>query len=55
MLLTGRQEERATLTVLPAAVPAVAAYQKWGWYKVAEKRNPLPGAPVFAVMVKDLR
>ncbi|MEU7739581.1 GNAT family N-acetyltransferase [Nonomuraea sp. NPDC049158] len=55
MLLTSRPEERATLTVLPAATPAVAAYRKWGWYKVGEKRNPLPGAPVFAVMIRNLR
>lgn len=54
MLLAGRPEERATLTVLPAAAPAVAAYRKWGWRKVGEKRNPLPGAPVFAVMLRDL-
>ncbi|WP_219463752.1 GNAT family N-acetyltransferase [Nonomuraea rhizosphaerae] len=55
LLLSGRQEERATLTVLPAATPAVIAYRKWGWHKVGDKRNPLPGAPVFAVMVKELR
>jgi len=54
LLLAGRTEERATLTVLPAAAPALAAYRKWGWRKVAEKRNPLPGAPVFAVMLRDL-
>ncbi|MGN9844814.1 GNAT family N-acetyltransferase [Nonomuraea sp. H19] len=54
LLLTGRPEERATLTVLPAATPAVAAYRKWGWRQVGEKRNPLPGAPVFAVMVRGL-
>ncbi|GGM71936.1 N-acetyltransferase [Thermopolyspora flexuosa] len=53
-LLADRTEERATLTVLPAAAPALAAYRKWGWRKVAEKRNPLPGAPVFMVMVRDL-
>jgi hypothetical protein len=53
-LLAGRPEERATLTVLPAAHPARRAYAKWGWYKVAEKRNPLPGSPVFDVMVREL-
>jgi hypothetical protein len=40
--------------VLPVAAPALAAYRKWGRRKVAEKRNPLPGAPVFMVMVRDL-
>jgi hypothetical protein len=37
-LLENRPEERATLTVLPAATPAQAAYRKWGWRKVAQKR-----------------
>ncbi len=54
LLLKDRPEERATLTVLPAAAPAQAAYQKWGWHKVAQKRNPLPGSPVFDVLVKRL-
>jgi hypothetical protein len=54
-LLADRPEERATLTVLPAATAAQVAYHKWGWQKVAQKRNPLPGSPVFDVMVKALR
>lgn len=54
LLLAGRTEERATLTVLPAATPAQQAYAKWGWQRVAHKRNPLPGSPVFDVMVKEL-
>jgi GNAT superfamily N-acetyltransferase len=54
MLLADRPEERATLTVLPEARPAQLAYAKWGWIKVAQKRNPLPGAPVFDVLVKPL-
>lgn len=53
-LLQDRHEERATLTVLPAADAAQAAYAKWGWRKVAQKRNPLPGSPVFDVMVREL-
>jgi hypothetical protein len=53
-LLQDRHEERATLTVLPAAEAAQAAYAKWDWRKVAQKRNPLPGSPVFDVMVKEL-
>jgi hypothetical protein len=35
-LLQDRREERATLTVLPAAEAAQAAYAKWGWRKVAQ-------------------
>jgi GNAT superfamily N-acetyltransferase len=54
LLLSNRAEERATLTVLPAATPAQRAYAKWGWQRVAQKRNPLPGSPVFDVLVKDL-
>lgn len=53
-LLKDRVEERATLTVLPDAEAAQAAYRKWGWRKVAQKRNPLPGSPVFDVLVKEL-
>jgi GNAT superfamily N-acetyltransferase len=54
LLLKDRTEERATLTVLPTAAPAQAAYQKWGWHKVAQKRNPLPGSPLFDVMLRHL-
>jgi hypothetical protein len=54
LLLKGRPEERATLTVLPAAAPAQAACRKWGWRKVAQKRNPLPGSPLFDVLLKQL-
>lgn len=54
-LMQDRPEERATLTTLPAADAAQAAYAKWGWRKVAQKHNPLPGSPIFDVLVKDLR
>lgn len=53
-LLTARTEKRATTTVLPAAAAAQAAVAKWDWRKVGQKRNPLPGAPVFDVMVRSL-
>jgi hypothetical protein len=53
-LLHDRPEERATLTVHPAATAAQVAYAKWGWHKVAQKRNPLPGSPVFDVLVREL-
>jgi hypothetical protein len=55
LLLENRIEDRATLTVLPAAAAARAAYRKWGWQAVAQKHNPLPGSPIFDVMVKELR
>jgi GNAT superfamily N-acetyltransferase len=54
LLLDNRTEERATLTVLPAALPAQEAYAKWGWQKVGQKRNPLPGSAVFDVLVRRL-
>lgn len=54
LLLKDRPEERATLTVLPAATPAQDGYQKWGWHKVAQKRNPLPGSPLFDVLIRRL-
>jgi hypothetical protein len=54
MLLRDRPEQRATLTVLPAAEPAQRAYIKWGWRAVAQKRNPLPGSPVFDVLIKKI-
>ena len=55
LLLKDRPEERATLTVLPAATPALTAYRKWGWHHVAQKRNPLPDSPLFNVLVKPLK
>lgn len=54
LLLKNRTEERATLTVLPDALPAQRAYAKWGWHRVGGKQNPLPGAPVFDVLVKEV-
>jgi hypothetical protein len=53
-LLEGRSEDRATLTVLPAAGAARAAYDRWGWQRVGLKRNPLPGSPVFEVRVRTI-
>jgi GNAT superfamily N-acetyltransferase len=55
LLLRSRDEERATLTVLPEAMPAQRAYAKWGWRKVGQKRGPLPTSPLFDVMVKRLK
>jgi hypothetical protein len=54
LLLKDRPEERAMLTALPAAEPAQAAYRKWGWHKAAQKHNPLPGSPLFDVLIKEL-
>ena len=46
LILDGRPEERATLTVLPAATAAQRAFRNWGWRKVARTRDLRPGATV---------
>jgi ribosomal protein S18 acetylase RimI-like enzyme len=51
LILAGRAEERATLTVRPAAAPAQAAFRSWGWRKVARAREPEPGSPLLDVLV----
>ena len=51
LVLTGRPEERATLTVLPAAAAAQHAFRTWGWRKVARTRDPRPGSPVYDVLL----
>ena len=54
LILAGQPEERATLTVLPAAAPAETAFAQWGWRKVARTRDPRPGSPVSDVLVITL-
>jgi GNAT superfamily N-acetyltransferase len=54
LILQDRREERATLTVLPAATPAQRAFRNWGWRKVARTRDPVPAAPVSDVLVTAL-
>jgi len=54
LILQDRLEERATLTVLPAATPAQHAFQNWGWRKVARTRDPLPAISVSDVLVTAL-
>jgi GNAT superfamily N-acetyltransferase len=54
LVLRHRPEERATLTVLPAAAPAQAAFRNWGWRKVARTRDPEPGSPLADVLVLTL-
>ena len=39
-LMQDRHEERATLTVLPAAEAAHAAYAKWGWKRLGRSAIP---------------
>jgi GNAT superfamily N-acetyltransferase len=54
LLLSARDEERATFVVPPAAAAAQAAFQNWGWRKVARTRNPVPGEPASDVLVIGL-
>ena len=54
LVLRSRREERATLTVLPAATPAQSAFQSWGWRKIARAQDPRPGSPVLDVLVTTL-
>jgi len=54
-LLAGRPEQRATLYARPDNAPAQAAYRKWGWLKVAQVRPGWENAPVYDVLVRQLR
>jgi ribosomal protein S18 acetylase RimI-like enzyme len=54
LILSDRPEERATLTVLPAATAAQSAFRNWGWRKIARTRNPHPGSPVSDVLLITL-
>ncbi len=53
LILSSRPEERATVVVPPAAIAAQAAFQSWGWQKVARARNAA-GLPVSDVFVTAL-
>lgn len=51
-VLAGRPEERATLTVPPAATAAQHAFQAWGWRKLARTRGAGPGSSVSDVLIR---
>jgi hypothetical protein len=51
LILGGRPEERATVTVPPGATAAQAAFRNWGWSRVARTHGPHPGSPVLDVLV----
>ena len=54
-VIHGRPEERATLTVLPAAGPAQNAFRTWGWNRIARTRSEAdPAAPVADVLITAL-
>jgi GNAT superfamily N-acetyltransferase len=55
LILGGRPEERATLTVLPTATPAQNAFRTWGWRRVGRARSEAdPDGPVADVLVTAL-
>jgi GNAT superfamily N-acetyltransferase len=54
LILADRAEERATLTLAPAATPAQSAFRTWGWHKVARTRDGCPGWPVSDVLITNL-
>ena len=54
LILAGRQEERATLTVAPAAAAAQRAFRGWGWEKIARTRGPGQGTPARDVLLMAL-
>lgn len=54
LILQGRREERATLTVLPTATAAQSAFHSWGWSKVGRTRAAGPGSPLLDVLVVTL-
>jgi ribosomal protein S18 acetylase RimI-like enzyme len=57
LILRGRPEERATVVVPPTAAAAQAAFQNWGWQKIARARNPagLPASDVFVTALPEDR
>ena len=40
--------------LFPLEGVAQAAFQSWGWRKVARTRDPEPGAPVLDVLIRPL-
>jgi ribosomal protein S18 acetylase RimI-like enzyme len=55
MILTGRPEERAAVTVRPAATAAQHALRSWGWRRVGRTRDPDdPGSLVCDVLLITL-
>ncbi|HTX27282.1 MAG TPA: GNAT family N-acetyltransferase [Streptosporangiaceae bacterium] len=54
LILANRPEERATLTVPPAATPAQHAFRNWGWRKLGRTRGERGGEPVSDVLVTTL-
>jgi ribosomal protein S18 acetylase RimI-like enzyme len=54
LILQARPEERATVTVLPAATAAQRAFGSWGWRKVARTHEDGPDAPACDLFLVPL-
>ena len=54
IILAGRTQERATVTIAPGADAAQSAFRAWGWRKLARTRGDGPAGPVLDVLVMDL-
>jgi GNAT superfamily N-acetyltransferase len=54
LILAGRPEERAAITVSPAATAAQRALRAWGWAKVARTRAPGAGESVLDMLLLSL-
>ena len=57
LILDGRPEERATVTIPPGAAAAQAAFRSWGWRRIARTRAPdAPNVPNVPddVLVRDM-
>jgi ribosomal protein S18 acetylase RimI-like enzyme len=54
-IVSGRPEERGTLTVPPGAAAAQAAFRAWGWRKVARTQGDGAESAVLDVLVTDFR
>ena len=54
LLLDGRKEERAALTVAPDAAAAQAAFRAWGWRKIARTRGDDADGPVLDLLLLGL-
>jgi ribosomal protein S18 acetylase RimI-like enzyme len=54
LILASRPEERATLVVPAVATAAQAAFQSWGWRRVARTHGPAPDSPASDVLIVAL-
>ena len=55
LVMSGRPEERATLTVPPAAAAAQGAFRAWGWRKVGRTQGEDWQSGIQDVLVTDFR